>query len=1100
MRQYFVLVFVLSSIATSQLHAQRELRNPLIDSKAVLEKGAALQEAGKYKDAIAVYLTVPRSDTSYVDILQEIIVSYHSDSNFVAAEKYGKLALEQYPNQYARWYGLLSSVYDDTERPELAYKAYDTILAQNPYSYFTFYKRGFTQFKQHKYDEATASFQRCVMLNPFYAEAHFHLGALQLLKGNMVQAMMSFTTNLLVRPGNGHRSNALGHMVTISEVNNTATELLASYKPGKEDNFEELQEILLSKVALDKKYKMKASLEDPIVRQLQVFMEKLEYNPNDKGFWMQYYVPLLKSIWDKGQFEPFVFHIFSEFEIKAVKEYVKKQPKKITEVDELASNYFQEIRETQELIESKRKGTKIRHTVRNYKISGKGAFERNAKNELVYSGPWEFFYEDGRLKSKGEFDAKELRQGEWRYYHEDGQVKEISMFRNDLADGVSKMWFDNGVPSSVSNYKNNNLENADSVFYFNGHLRSVINYKAGKMDGKASFYNSDGYLTSVKNYKDDQQEGDETYYHSNGKIVYKLNYAAGKGNGEYKEFDENGVLVAKGAFLADQKNGSWTTYHTNGKIKETKTFLAGELDGEYLSYYDNGKMETRSFHRKGSAEGKKENFDNDGIVFNETMFENGRLRDTKFFDKKGGVISETTSRRGSANVTFYNPAGSKTSQGTYSKEGLAEGKFTYYFENGAVSAETFYKNGYSDGKKVLYYANGKISEESSYKQNNEEGYFVSYHMNGQVSWEGWFVDGQRQGTFIYYDLLGKVTSKVNYLNDKVHGVSEYYTSTGKLDYQQFYEYDWLMRVEQYDSVGKMISISVLDKGAGKGLFKLFNGKPYIQSNYKHYKLDGAYAISNGDGSKRMAAFYRNDRMDSNCIIWHPNGKISAEGKYVNGLKAGQWKYYFYTGEPSETEIYKDGKLQGIDTQFNEDGTLDKTIMFKDGVVDGETKIYGDNGNLAVVYYHEAGDLKGYSYEDKAGKLLPMIPLVNQAGVLESYYSNGVKSAHMTFLEGEINGERTLYFSNGKVYVSGSRVMGAEHGSKKVYFPNGKIKQDENYYFGKQHGSFKLYDENGKLLSDRTFHLDLLHGESKYYTNDKLTHTYVYHSGELQSKK
>ncbi|MDO9376936.1 MAG: hypothetical protein Q7T76_21090, partial [Ferruginibacter sp.] len=64
----------------------------------------------------------------------------------------------------------------------------------------------------------------------------------------------------------------------------------------------------------------------------------------------------------------------------------------------------------------------------------------------------------------------------------------------------------------------------------------------------------------------------------------------------------------------------------------------------------------------------------------------------------------------------------------------------------------------------------------------------------------------------------------------------------------------------------------------------------------------------------------------------------------------------------------------------------------------------------------------------------------------------------------------------------------------------KIKQDENYYYGKQHGSFKLYDENGKLLSDRTFHLDLLHGESKYYTNDKLTHTYVYHSGELQSKK
>lgn len=51
MKKFCVSVCLLF-IGVFQLHEQRELLNPLVDSKVVREKGIALHEAGKYKAAV----------------------------------------------------------------------------------------------------------------------------------------------------------------------------------------------------------------------------------------------------------------------------------------------------------------------------------------------------------------------------------------------------------------------------------------------------------------------------------------------------------------------------------------------------------------------------------------------------------------------------------------------------------------------------------------------------------------------------------------------------------------------------------------------------------------------------------------------------------------------------------------------------------------------------------------------------------------------------------------------------------------------------------------------------------------------------------------
>ena len=217
----------------------------------------------------------------------------------------------------------------------------------------------------------------------------------------MVEAMLSFSTSLLIAPESRYNSNATNFLNTISEVNTTAEEYLRNYKPGKEDNFEDIQEIVTSKIALDTKYKLKTRLEDKIVRQLQVIMEKLEYQANDKGFWMQYYVPLFKNIWDAQNFEPMVYYMFSGLDIKEIKEYNKKEKKKIEAFSNIAVSYLNNLRRSQELQFDKRNNAGDKYYIKNYAVSGKGPYGTNSKNEEYSHRPLGILFWKWIIEIKG---------------------------------------------------------------------------------------------------------------------------------------------------------------------------------------------------------------------------------------------------------------------------------------------------------------------------------------------------------------------------------------------------------------------------------------------------------------------------------------------------------------------------------------------------------------------------------------------------------------------------------------------------------------------------------------------------------------------------
>ena len=148
------------------------------------------------------------------------------------------------------------------------------------------------------------------------------------------------------------------------------------------------EDILLSKIALEKEYKLAVSLDDPIFRQIQVVCEKLEYKEDDPDFWMQYYVPFYKKLFSEDQFETLFSGVLKTYRSRRFRITIKKIKKRRAFRHETAT-YFNQIRATRMLTYSKRADQKIRYLYTNNVLAGRGALGSDGQN--LQGGSWTIF-------------------------------------------------------------------------------------------------------------------------------------------------------------------------------------------------------------------------------------------------------------------------------------------------------------------------------------------------------------------------------------------------------------------------------------------------------------------------------------------------------------------------------------------------------------------------------------------------------------------------------------------------------------------------------------------------------------------------------------
>ena len=169
--------------------------------------------------------------------------------------------------------------------------------------------------------------------------------------------------------------------------------------------------------------------------------------------------------------------------------------------------------------------------------------ENTLSKQREANGYWEYFHENGALKSKGNYEDGKL-EGLWGFYNENGVIRERVTYKNNLRHGAHETFYDSGELRWKRNFKNGELHGSWKTYFKNGRLGIVSNWENGTELNQTKFtYYENGQLKGRAEFKGDDFNGLREEYHENSQLKQTGSYQDGKPTGLWKLFDEEGNLT-----------------------------------------------------------------------------------------------------------------------------------------------------------------------------------------------------------------------------------------------------------------------------------------------------------------------------------------------------------------------------------------------------------------------------------------------------------------------------------------------------------------------------------------------------------------------------
>ncbi len=1032
-------------------------------------------------------------------MLRKAIICY-ADSQFNEGVKICQQALQvktihEFEHDIYNAYGIILL---EMKNYDEAIKIFDTGIAKFPAHGILYFNKGVAYLRLEKYDLAETWFKKTLLINPYLYGAHYHLALAALAQGKIVPSYMSYMSYLLFSPKGKYAGKSINMLQQIS----VGTDEILGYKNNRkvypDPNYQEVEDVIFSKIALDKSYKILTTVDDPISRQIQAVIEKLQYADEDSDFWVQYYLPFFKQTVIDKKFDLLINHMFSNVNIPAIAAYVEKNKKQIDAYTTEAGNYYDKIKTTQELMLKRRDTVSNRYFFDSGVLFGKGTAAKTGKTLI---GPWEGRYAGGNLKSKGMYNAAGSREGNWIWYNSKGAVKAKENYLNGKLDGTQDYYFSNGNRSSQESWVNGQLHGISTTYYYGGSIKTTSTYKANKLDGEEKKFFVSGDLAAVRNYVAGEKSGTEKEYFRNGKLESVTQYLDGKAQGIYKGYNDQGILVAEGNFIKGLASGEWKYYYDDGKIKQSTSKSAGLENGLRKEFYATGEPLTAYNVVKDKVDGEVLAYYRSGKIWYTRLYENGVLLKASYLDQKGNTVSTLMKNGENSRVTTYGDNGYKASSVGYNKDGLVNGVDTIFHNTGGISEICYYKDDVLDGKLTTYYKNGKVKSETTMTDDLTNGYYTSFYMNGKVKSEGRIIEDENQGPWYFYNENGKLNASQYYLDGELDGYKEEYYPNGQKSIEYKYYRGWLEEVTNYDLDGKAIATDIFVKGQGKYRLLYPDGKLMAETNYKNGEFEGIFKSYYFDGTPERVCYYKAGMLDSNYVYYQHGGAKSMEGKYANGDKVGLWKYYDDDGKLSSISNYKSGVLDGEYIRYFANGNKKFISVIKNDFWEGPGVTFDPKGALAYQVNYNDDLAISYTFNDSNGKLKENIPFDSATGSMTAFFANGKPSRVCAYIGGEKHGIDREYYENGNLKSEQRTEHNVQQGPAKSYYENGKLESDFNFLDENEHGLCKTYYESGLIKREVNYEFGTIHGLVKIYNESgKLLQTKNYEQGVLKSVK
>lgn len=483
------------------------------------------------------------------------------------------------------------------------------------------------------------------------------------------------------------------------------------------------------------------------------------------------------------------------------------------------------------------------------------------------------------------------------------------------------------------------LEDGYHIFrYPNGTVSSEGTIRDGKPDGYWKSYYVTGIIKSEGKRRNFMLDSVWVFYSQVGDTLEKIDYLYGKKSGyylKYKRDNLRGLYVwSRELYASDKREGTAYQYFPGGSVKLTIPYNSGKKDGLSREYDANGNIITLYEYNNDFLISRQRinRVDKDGL----------KQGDWKEFYENGNLKREFTYRDDNMHGYYKE----------YSDNGIL--LVTMLYDNGSIVEENVdddpeieIVNRYNERGDLIYSGpfrrDTPVGVHRIYDEGNLTNSFV-YNDNGVKMSEG-IVDeeGNRQGQWKLLFESGAVKESGAYLNNRRSGQWKFFDEEGKIV-----------------QVGSFIN----GRAEGKWVWYYEDGSLLREEDYYQGRRDGSFTEYSASGEIISSGSYADGEKNGPWV--YTVGDYREEGNYIIGLRDGVWKYYdtsgnllykgtffqdnpdgyhFYywdNGKIKEEHYFSMGIKQRTWKKYNEEGVVTMTIGYKDDV---EKRINGVKVNL-----------------------------------------------------------------------------------------------------------------------------------------------------------
>ena len=464
-----------------------------------------------------------------------------------------------------------------------------------------------------------------------------------------------------------------------------------------------------------------------------------------------------------------------------------------------------------------------------------------------------------------------------------------------------------------------------------------------------------------------------------------LNINAQDTTGYTKFYYENGIVSSEGIMKDGKPDGYWKTYNLKGKLSSEGNRKNFELDSIWKFYNEAGKVTVETIYKKGKKNGVRKSY-----------YEKETVEENYVEDVKSGLTK------------YYYPDGKLMRTVNYEND-LEQGISKEYAEDGTIISLIEYKRGMVVSRE---YINRKD------KNGLKQGPWKFYYDNGILKLEGAYVNDKRHGFFKEYSREGNLLSIEKYINDELQrDVPELRSLDVKTDY--------------YPD-GKVKIVASFNRGVPEGLRREYNKDGTIAQCYLYKEGEiVAKGIVNEDGTKqgdwielyddktkKAEGKYQDGKKVGLWKYYHKNGKLEQQGMYnAKGNYDGEWKWFYDTGKRLVVENFANGVEDGAFVEYDDTGIVIMKGNYQEGFETGfwyyQINNCKQSGNF--IEGKRDGVWKEY-YSD--GKLKFVGSFIDDTpnGKHIFYWEDEKKKAEGTYVMGKREGEWRHYDTNGSLFL------------------------------------------------------------------------------------